>query len=217
MISLTPAPLRTVLCLGAHSDDIEIGCGATLLALLQQHPRLRVIWVVFSAEAPRDDEARRSARDFLAGGAHHEIRIHSFRTSFFPHQGEAIKECVERLKDEFSPDLVFTHFRDDRHQDHRLLSDLAWNAFRHHLILEYEIPKYDGDLGAPNVFVPVPVELVERKIQLLLRHFETQNNKHWFSADLFRGLLRIRGMESGAQYAEAFYGRKMTLGPLSPP
>lgn len=217
MLSLTPGSLRTVLCLGAHSDDIEIGCGATLLGLQQQNPELRIVWVVFSAEPPRDGEARRSAADFLGGGRQHEIRIHPFRTSYFPTQSEAIKDCIEGLKAEFTPDLILTHFRDDRHQDHRLLSDLAWNTFRHHLILEYEIPKYDGDLSAPNVFVPVPAETVERKISLLLRHFGTQSNKHWFSADLFRGLLRIRGMECGAQYAEAFYGRKLTLGPPSPP
>lgn len=211
MIPLAPASLRTVLCLGAHSDDIEIGCGGTLLSLQQQHPDLRVVWVVFSAEPPRDDEARRSAEEFLTRRNGHEIRIHAFRTSFFPYQGEAIKDCFEGLKRELSPDLVFTHYRDDRHQDHRVLADLAWNTFRSHLILEYEIPKYDGDLGAPNVFVPVAGELVERKVSRLMRHFETQNNKHWFTPDLFRSLMRLRGMECGAHYAEAFYGRKIAL------
>jgi LmbE family N-acetylglucosaminyl deacetylase len=212
MLSVAPSSLRTVLCLGAHSDDIEIGCGGTLLALLRQQPELKIIWVVFSAEPPRDTEARRSAQDFLGDRGGHEIRVLPFRTSFFPYQGEAIKESFEQLASEYSPDLVFTHYRDDRHQDHRVLSDLAWNTFRHHLILEYEIPKYDGDLGVPNVFVPIVDELVDRKVAGLLRHFQTQNNKHWFSDDLFRGLMRIRGMECGVKYAEAFYGRKITFG-----
>jgi len=212
MLSVAPTSLRTVLCVGAHSDDIEIGCGGTLLSLLRQHPGLKIIWVVFSAEAPRDIEARRSAQDFLGSQGGHEIRILSYRTSFFPYQGEAIKESFEQLAAEFSPDLVFTHGRDDRHQDHRVLSDLAWNTFRRHLILEYEIPKYDGDLGVPNVFVPLADDLVERKVAGLLHHFQTQNNKHWFAEDLFRGLMRIRGMECGVKYAEAFYGRKLTFG-----
>jgi len=215
MLTFAPHPLRTVLCLGAHSDDIEIGCGGTLLWLQQQHPDLRIVWVVFSAEPPRDEEARRSAREFLTAAPASEIRVESFRTSFFPYQGEAIKETFERLKQDFAPDLVFTHYRDDRHQDHRTLSDLAWNTFRAHPILEYEIPKYDGDLGQPNVFVPIPGLFVDQKIERLLRHFQTQANKHWFTADLFRGLMRVRGMECGAHYAEAFHGRKITLGPAA--
>lgn len=212
MLPLAPASLRTVLCLGAHSDDIEIGCGGTLLALQRQHPGLRIVWVVFSADPPRDAEARGSAREFMPDADERDVRIHRFRTSFFPYQGETIKACFEALKSELSPDLIFTHFRDDRHQDHRVLADLAWNTFRSHWILEYEIPKYDGDLGAPNVFVPVPDPVAERKIAQLLRHFQTQGNKHWFTDDLFRSLMRIRGMECGARYAEAFYGRKLTLG-----
>ncbi|HWL14608.1 MAG TPA: PIG-L deacetylase family protein [Opitutus sp.] len=211
MLALPSASLRTILCLGAHSDDIEIGCGATLLALLQQQPSLKVVWIVFSAEPPRDDEALRSARDFL-GGNGHEVHVHSFRTSFFPYEGAAIKARFEELKAAVAPDLIFTHGRDDLHQDHRVLAELTWNTFRHHLVLEYEIPKYDGDLGRPNVFVPAPAALVERKVTHLMRHFQTQHNKHWFTADLFRGLMRLRGMECGAPFAEAFFGRKVTLG-----
>lgn len=216
MLSPLSSGLRTVLCLGAHSDDIEIGCGGTLLTLQQQQPELKIVWVVFSAEPPRDREARRSARDFLTRQSTHEIRVNQFRTSFFPYQGELIKEEFEALKRDYSPDLIFTHYRDDRHQDHRVLSDLAWNTFRHHLILEYEIPKYDGDIGTPNVFMPITDTMAERKVSRLMRHFQTQNNKHWFSADLFRSLMRIRGMECGSHYAEAFYGRKLPLSSVLP-
>lgn len=212
MLPLRPGALRTVLCLGAHSDDIEIGCGGTLLQLQREHPQMRVAWIVFSADPPRDAEARGSARELLRHDVGHEIRIGAFRTSFFPFQGEAIKEAFEQLKLEFSPDLIFTHFRDDRHQDHRVLSDLTWNTFRHHLVLEYEIPKYDGDLGQPNVYAPLDEDSVDRKVSHLLRHFQTQGNKHWFTADLFRGLMRLRGMECGAHFAEAFHGRKLTFG-----
>jgi LmbE family N-acetylglucosaminyl deacetylase len=212
MLPFVPSSLRTVLCLGAHSDDIEIGCGGTLLSLQRQHPGLAIIWVVFSAEPPRDREARASAREFLAPGGRHEIRIKAHRTSFFPSEVEAIKEGFEELKREFEPDLIFTHFRDDRHQDHRVLSDLAWNTFRRHAILEYEIPKYDGDLGQPNVFFPLGEDLVAQKVERLLHHFQTQNNKHWFTPDLFQALLRLRGMECGTRYAEAFFARKLAVG-----
>lgn len=215
MFSLDPSGLRTVLCIGAHSDDIEIGCGATLLSLQRLQPALKIIWVVFSAEPPRDQEARSSAHAFLTKGAGHEIRIHAFRTSFFPYQGEAIKEAFEVLKEDISPDLILTHYRDDRHQDHRALSDFTWNTFRHHLIWEYEIPKYDGDIGTPNLFLPVPDEIAEHKVSALLRHFQTQNNKHWFTADLFQAMMRIRGMECGTRYAEAFYCRKIALTPAT--
>ena len=213
MLPFEPAGLRTILCLGAHSDDIEIGCGGTLLSLQRQLPGLEIIWVVFSAEPPRDREARASALEFLQPGGRHEIRIKSHRTSFFPYEGEAIKEAFEGLKQEFNPDLIFTHYRDDRHQDHRVLSDFTWNTFRHHAILEYEIPKYDGDVGQPNSYVPLSREIADRKVASLMRHFQTQNNKHWFTADLFQALMRIRGMECGTHYAEAFHARKLVLGP----
>ena len=204
--------LRKILCLGAHSDDIEIGCGATILKLTEEHPGLEIIWVVFSAEGTRKQEAERSARDFLRRAGKKQVIVKDFRTSFFPFQGQEIKEFFETLKT-VQPDLVLTHYRDDRHQDHRVISDLAWNTFRSHVILEYEIPKYDGDFGVPNFFVPVSKAHSLKKVDLLLKHFKSQSNKHWFTADLFLAASRIRAMEcdSPTHYAEAFYGRKMLL------
>jgi LmbE family N-acetylglucosaminyl deacetylase len=203
--------VRRILCLGAHSDDIEIGCGGTLLKLIRDHKNLEILWVVFSAGGARTREARQSASEFLAGAAKKRIVVKTFKGSFFPYQGERIKAYFESLKS-FEPDLVFTHYRDDRHQDHRVLSDLAWNTFRNHIVLEYEIPKYDGDLGVPNVFVQLDEDLCRRKIASLLNHFQTQGNKHWFSDQTFRALMRLRGVECAAEYAEAFYGRKLVVG-----
>ena len=203
--------VKRILCLGAHSDDIEIGCGGTLLKLIRDHKNLEILWVVFSAGGARTREARQSASEFLAGAAKKRIVVKTFKGSFFPYQGERIKDYFESLKS-FQPDLVFTHYRDDRHQDHRVLSDLAWNTFRDHAVLEYEIPKYDGDLGVPNVFVQLDEELCRRKIASLLNHFQTQANKHWFSDQTFRALMRLRGVECAAEYAEAFYGRKLVVG-----
>ena len=203
--------VKRILCLGAHSDDIEIGCGGTLLKLIRDHKNLEIFWVVFSAGGARTREARQSASEFLAGAAKKRIVVKTFKGSFFPYQGERIKDYFESLKS-FQPDLVFTHYRDDRHQDHRVLSDLAWNTFRDHAVLEYEIPKYDGDLGVPNVFVQLDEELCRRKIASLLNHFQTQANKHWFSDQTFRALMRLRGVECAAEYAEAFYGRKLVVG-----
>ena len=200
--------LKKVLCLGAHSDDIEIGCGGTILKLTEEHPGLEVIWVVFSAEGARHAEARASATAFLkkAGKAH--VMVKDFRGSFFPFQGEEIKGFFETLKP-FQPDVVFTHYRDDRHQDHRVLSDLAWNTFRDHLVLEYEIPKYDGDLGQPNVFVGLDDDLARHKVRLLMENFPTQRVHHWFTEDTFLGLMRLRGVECAQTFAEAFCCRKM--------
>ena len=205
--------LNRLLCVGAHSDDIEIGCGGTILKLCEDYPALEVMWVVFSAEGERADEARASAADFLQRAGKSHVVVKDFKTSFFPFQGEAIKEFFETLK-AFKPDVVMTHYRDDRHQDHRVLSDLAWNTFRSHVILEYEIPKFDGDFGSPNVFVPVTAEQLKRKSDLLLEHFATQSNKHWFTPDLFMATPRIRGMEcdSPTLFAEAYYTRKLLLG-----
>lgn len=216
MLPLGPHRLASVLCVGAHSDDIEIGCGGTLLQLQASHPGVRIAWVVFSAEPPRDAEARRSAAAFLRSPGPHVVEVHGFRTSFLPYAGGELKERFELLRARLSPDLVFTHYRHDRHQDHRTLSDLTWNTFRHHLVLEYEVPKYDGDLAAPNVFMPLAEETAEWKVDQLLRHFSTQANKHWFTPDLFRGLMRLRGMECGARYAEAFYGHKLALTHAAP-
>ena len=211
MIHCTLTGAKRVLCLGAHSDDIEIGCGATILELLRREPAAEFYWAVFSAQAARGREGRNSARAFLKGAGSARTRFWKFRESYLPQEWSAIKDVFEKLKREFAPDLVFTHYREDRHQDHRVLSDLAWNTFRGHLILEYEIPKYDGDLGIPNVFMPVSEDTCRKKVDLLMRHFRTQGNKHWFTEDLFFALLRMRGIECGARYAEAFHGRKILL------
>jgi LmbE family N-acetylglucosaminyl deacetylase len=201
------------LCLGAHSDDIEIGAGGTLLKLAEQRSDLEIWWIVFSAPGSRADEAWRSADEFLAGVERKQIKIGSFRESYFPSEWPAIKDWFEEIKAKFNPDIILTHYREDRHQDHRVLSDLAWNTFRNHLILEYEILKYDGDLGCPNVFIPLSEQLCARKIELLLKHFMTQSTKHWFSCDTFEAMHRIRGIEcaSTTGRAEAFYCRKLVL------
>jgi LmbE family N-acetylglucosaminyl deacetylase len=202
-----------VLCLGAHSDDIEIGIGGTLLKLAAQASNLEVWWIVFSAPGLRAEEADRSANEFLAGVACKQIQIGSFRESYFPSEWSGIKDWFEEIKAKFDPEVVFTHYRNDRHQDHRVLSDLAWNTFRNHLIFEYEILKYDGDLGQPNVFMPLTERQSRQKIELLLKHFKSQVNKHWFTGDSFEALHRIRGIECGSAtgLAEAFHSRKMIL------
>jgi LmbE family N-acetylglucosaminyl deacetylase len=201
-----------VLCLGAHSDDIEIGCGGLILTLLARREDVDIDWVVFSAPPGRDKEARRSAEMFLRGARRKRVLLKKFRDGFFPFDGAKVKTVFEQLKSS-KPDLVLTHYRDDRHQDHRVLSDLAWNTFRDHWILEYEIPKYDGDLGTPNCFVPLEPSVGERKVEYLNAAFGSQRDKHWFSAGTFMGIMRLRGMEcrSATGYAEAFYGRKLVL------
>jgi LmbE family N-acetylglucosaminyl deacetylase len=208
----TNAPLR-VLCVGAHSDDIEIGCGGLILDLIRQNRHVEIDWIVFSAPVAREREARRSAALFLRGAVGRRVAIHRFRDGFFPYDGGDIKQVFEELKAEVAPDLVLTHYRDDRHQDHRLLSDLTWNTFRRHLILEYEIPKFDGDLGTPNCFVPLKRSTCVRKVKYLNAVFGTQRDKHWFSEETFMGLMRLRGMECRAAegYAEAFYARKIVI------
>lgn len=205
--------LNHILCLGAHSDDIEIGCGGTLLRLLAENPDVQVTWVVFSSTPAREAEAKASAADFLAATKHQRIIIHRFRDAFFPYDGPAIKEAFEVLKADSSPDLIFTHCRHDLHQDHRVLNELTWNTFRDHLIWEYEIPKYDGDLATPNLYVHLDKTTCERKAELLMRHFATQSNKHWFTSETFLGLLRLRGIESRSPlgYAEGFYSRKAVV------
>jgi LmbE family N-acetylglucosaminyl deacetylase len=204
---------RRILAIGAHADDIEIGCGGTLLRLLEEHRDLDVTWVVFCSTAERAREASASAEAFLAGAASKRVVIKSYRDGFLPTEPVRVKEEFEALKAEVSPDLILTHAREDRHQDHRMLSDLAWNTWRNHLILEFEIPKYDGDFGSPSVFVPLSAATLERKIALVLKAFPTQAGKAWFTADLFRAVARIRGMECAAQeqLAEAFYCRKLVL------
>jgi len=201
-----------LLFLGAHSDDIELGCGGAVLTLLARYPGSRVTWVVFSAVGDRATEARASAADFLQDAGERDIRTLEFAESVFPYNGAAIKSAFEALKST-APDVVFTHHRRDLHQDHRLLSDLTWNTFRDHVILEYEVPKYDGDLGQPGVFVALEREVALRKCELIERHFVSQRSRQWFDPELFMGLLRIRGMEccAPAGYAEAFYGRKLVI------
>jgi len=202
-----------VLCLGAHSDDIEIGCGGALLTLRAERPDTRIRWVVWSAAANRGKEARRGAARFLGTAAREAVRLHTFRDGFFPAQFEGIKEAFEALARDFSPDLVLTHARDDRHQDHRVVSDLTWNTFRNQLVLEYEIPKWDGDLGRPNFYVPLTRRVAQRKIAHLMRTFASQRSKDWFCEETFLGIMRLRGNECRSQsgVAEAFSARKAVV------
>lgn len=203
----------SVLCLGAHSDDIEIGAGATLLSWLEQGIRLDVHWCVLSGAGEREQEAKASAVDFLAPAASRQIEVMAFRDGFFPEQGEQIKIWFEALKDRVDPDVILSHRGDDAHQDHRQVARLAWNTFRDHLILEYEIPKWDGDMARPNFYMPVSAAAIQRKIDLLMAHFGSQRSRQWFDAEAFLGLARLRGMECRAQerYAEAFVARKLAL------
>jgi LmbE family N-acetylglucosaminyl deacetylase len=209
------API-TILCLGAHSDDIEIGCGGTLLQLKKAGISTKFHWVVFSAAGRRAEEAQKAAALFTEG-CEREVAIKDFRDGFLPYSGGAVKDAFEDVKATVNPDLIFTHWRDDAHQDHRLISELTWNTFRNHLILEYEIPKYDGDIGRPNVFVPLELSSCERKVDHLFEAFESQLTKPWFARETFLGLMRIRGMESNASsgYAEAFHGRKLVCNGLA--
>jgi LmbE family N-acetylglucosaminyl deacetylase len=202
-----------ILCLGSHCDDIEIGCGGTILKLIEDYRNIVFCWVVFSSNEQRAKEAIQSANNFLKGAKVENIFINNFRNGFFPFIGAEIKEYFEQLKQEISPDLIFTHYRHDLHQDHSLISDLTWNTFRNHLILEYEIPKYDGDLGSPNFFVQLDEDICRRKVQYLLDAFETERQKQWFSEDTFLSIMRLRGVESNSpgKYSEAFYCRKITF------
>ena len=209
-----PGESLSVLCLGAHSDDIEIGAGGTLLSWIAAGIRLHVHWCVLSAPGSRAAEAEASAAAFLAGAASSVVELADFKDSFFPYQGAEIKAWFSQLKARSDPDVILTHRRTDAHQDHQETCRLTWNTFRDHLILEYEIPKWDGDLGQPNFYVPLDRDVLERKVELLLAHFGTQRCKDWFDAETFRGLARLRGMESRApgRYAEAFVLRKGALG-----
>jgi LmbE family N-acetylglucosaminyl deacetylase len=209
-LSATESP-RRVLAIGCHADDIEIGCGGTLLTLARSNPELEVDWVVLAAPGARGDEAKASAESFLAGIAAPRIEVHDFRDGYLPYLGGEVKDVFEELKRRVDPDIVFTHAGYDFHQDHRLACELTWNTFRNHLILEYEIPKYDGDLGRPNVYVPLAPEVVEEKLTLIEQHFATQSGKHWFDRETFVGLMRLRGMEAAERYAEGFTCHKAVL------
>jgi LmbE family N-acetylglucosaminyl deacetylase len=204
-------PVRRVLAIGCHADDIEIGCGGTLLELIAARPELEVTWVVLAAQGGRADEARSSAAAFLDGAGAARAVVHGFRDGFLPYEGGAVKEAFEALKGEVEPDLILTHHGDDAHQDHRLACELTSNTWRDHLILEYEIPKVDGDMGRPNVYVPIAADVLERKLALIAEHFPSQAGRHWFEPEVFRSLARLRGMEavSASRYAEAFYARKL--------
>jgi LmbE family N-acetylglucosaminyl deacetylase len=216
LLSLSAAePLRRVLAIGCHADDIEIGCGGTLLTLARANPGVEVDWIVLAAPGARGDEARASASAFLDGLGEVRVEVHEFRDGFLPYVGGEVKDVFEELKGRVDPQLVFTHAGYDFHQDHRLACELTWNTFRRHMILEYEIPKVDGDLGRPNVFVPLSAAVVEDKLTLLEQHFGSQSAKHWFDRETFLGLMRLRGMEAVApeRFAEAFTSRKLVLAP----
>jgi LmbE family N-acetylglucosaminyl deacetylase len=206
-------PLR-ILCFGAHSDDIEIGCGGLILTTLASGADVEVEWVVLSADVVREREAHCSARNFLQAARRAHVTVRQFTDGSFPFEGAAIKQEFERLKRSLpAPDLVLTHYRDDRHQDHRLISDLTWNTFRDQLVLEYEIPKYDGDLGTPNTFMPLDRATSLRKVEYIERAFASQRDKHWFTSETFLGLMRLRGIECRAPegYAEAYHARKLVV------
>jgi LmbE family N-acetylglucosaminyl deacetylase len=217
MLQLSLSPPKStnysLLCLGAHSDDIEIGCGGTILSLLEQYDNVSVRWIVFSGSEVRACEAQASAAAFLNRAKSKEIIVKSHRDGFFPYSGPSLKEDFESLKIGCDPDLIFTHYGQDRHQDHRIISELTWNTFRNHMILEYEIPKYDGDFGQPNFFVPLSRSACTKKVSILLETFKSQESKQWFDEQMFQAILRLRGMEANSptRYAEAFYCRKAVL------
>ena len=205
----------SVLCLGAHSDDIEIGCGGALLRLTDAYCQASVHWVVFATDDARAAEAKRSAQLFLQRAAASQVTVKTFRDGYFPYEGMAIKNYFEELKTRLEPDLIFTHYGADAHQDHRVISELTWNTWRDHTIFEYEVPKYDGDLGQPNLFIALDTQLAERKIDYLMDVFATQRGRDWFSRDTFWSLMRLRGIEARSRsgLAEAFYCRKLSLEP----
>jgi LmbE family N-acetylglucosaminyl deacetylase len=201
-----------VLCLGCHSDDIEIGCGGAILRLAEQYPQAQFHWVIFAASGVREQEAQQAASLF-AGSRLRGPVIKSFPDGFLPYVGAEVKKVFEDLKRDIAPDLIFTHNRKDAHQDHRLVAEMTWNTFRNHLILEYEIPKYDGDLGQPSVFVPLAENVYQKKVEYIVKSFESQQQKGWFEENTFLSLMRLRGMECNAPsgYAEAFYCRKLVM------
>ncbi len=203
----------SILCLGCHSDDIEIGCGGTILRLIGENPNCRIYWSVFSAMGQRRAEAERGAKKFAGTERLEHLQLKEFRDGFMPFAGAEIKDVFEEMKKTVSPDIIFTHNRRDAHQDHRLVCELTWNTFRNHFILEYEIPKYDGDLGQPSVFVPLDSEMSQTKVRYLIDIFRSQQSKPWFEESTFQSLMRLRGMECNAPsgYAEAFYCRKLVI------
>lgn len=213
MRSVSLEHVSTILCIGAHSDDIEIGCGGAVLTMLARNPGVSVHWIVFTSDERRAAEARASAARFLDSASVTVIAVEQFRERFLPFVAAEVKERFDRLGTEVDPDVIFTHHNADLHQDHRLLAELTHNTFRDHLVLEYEIPKYDGDLGRPNVFFHLDREFSDKKIETLLTSFPSQLDKDWFTEETFRALLRIRGVESRSPsgLAEGFHCRKLVL------
>jgi LmbE family N-acetylglucosaminyl deacetylase len=205
-----PGKTLSVLAIGAHSDDIEIGAGGSILSWIASGAKVEVDWCVASAPDERADEARASAADFLNGATRSDVHLAQFRDGYLPAERTQVKDWVETLK-RLKPDVILTHQRNDAHQDHRLINELTWNTFRDHLILEYEIPKWDGDLGQPNTYIPLSEDILALKIELLMKHFGTQRSKAWFDDETFRGLARLRGVECRERYAEAFFARKLML------
>jgi len=203
--------VRRLLCLGAHSDDIEIGAGATILRILRESPGVEVTWCVLSGNEIRQQEARAGAEQLLGRGVSRSIFLKDFRDSRFPDQLSEIKGFFEQELKSTDPDLILTHARLDAHQDHRMVNQVTWNTFRAHQIWEYEIPKWDGDITQPNLYVPVTPDDVRAKIDVLRDAFSSQRGKHWFDDETFRGLMRIRGLESNSRYAEAFIARKFVV------
>lgn len=203
--------VKQLLCVGAHSDDIEIGAGATIMRIVRENPDVAVTWCVLSGNETRHEEARRAAAQVLGKDVKPKILLSRFVNSRFPAQREEIKEFFEQNLKSTDPDLILTHRRDDAHQDHRLVNELTWNTYRSHQIWEYEIPKWDGDLMQPNLYVPVDPQDVDAKVAVLRDVFSSQRNKHWFDEETFRGLMRIRGLESNTRYSEAFFARKFVV------
>lgn len=214
MIGLTLPGAQKLLCLGAHSDDIEIGCGASILSAISANPDLEIVWVVLSSDDQRRDEAERSAAIFLEGAAKSRVIVESFRENHFPWCASELKDFLGSVRADFVPDVVLSHWRGDAHQDHRTVGELTFNAFRDQVILEYEIPKWDGDLGQPNAFVALSERALERKIEHLGKAYPSQAARSWFDADTWRALARLRGIECNApeRHAEAFHVRKLRLG-----
>ena len=212
-----PNDTPQILFLGAHSDDIELGCGGTILNICSENKKSEIKWVVFSANKERKEEAINSANKFLSSVENKKIIVYDFKENYFPYNASKIKECFDNLGKILNPDLIFTHYKSDLHQDHRTIFDLTLNTFRNHLILQYEIPKYDGDLGSPNIFCPIDKKVLNTKIKYLNETFQTQKNKPWFSDDTFRALPSLRGIESRSKsgYAEAFYCQKMNFSILN--
>jgi LmbE family N-acetylglucosaminyl deacetylase len=204
----------TFLLVGAHCDDIEIGCGGAVQRLLSRYPGARFVWVTLSSDAQRGAETRAAAARLLDGAVDPTVLVEEFKGSYFPHCGPALKDYFESLK-RFNPDLILTHYRNDLHQDHRVTNELTWNTFRDHAILEYEIPKFDGDLGVPNVFFPLTRAEMKRKCDVLIECFVSQRQRQWFTRDTFEAIARLRGIECNAPegYAEAFYSRKLRVCP----